>query len=132
MYQPPIGGWLLIGWCPVPINFIVPDRIPSFPTAIAGVAFDGVDKAAFYFLHNAYMVNRSILTIFTAPVKENNVAWARLIAVILPESPIFEPLNSIDTSCKFRDHASIQIPALVGTPTDKASTPLHTGAKAIP
>ena len=132
MYQPPIGGWLLISWRSISKNLIMPDRIPSFPATITGVTLDGVDKAVFYFLNDAYMVNWAILTTFTAPVKEDNIAWARLIAVILPESPIFEPLNPIDASSEFRNHTSVQIPALVGTPTDKTGAPFHTGAKAVP
>jgi hypothetical protein len=52
-----LAAGFLIGWCPIPINLIMPDRIPSFPATITGVTLDGVDKAVFYFLHDAYMVN---------------------------------------------------------------------------
>ena len=86
MYQPPIGGWLLIGWCSVPVDFIMTNGIPPFPAAIARIALYSVDKAVLYLLYDAYMICQTVLTILIVPVKENNIARTRLIAVILPES----------------------------------------------
>ena len=126
MYQPPIlAAGLLIGGRPIPVNLIMSDRIPSFPATITGVTLYGVDKAIFYFLHNAYMVGQSVLTVFTVPVKENNVARARFIAVILLESPVFEPLCAVDATGELGNHASVNIPALIGTPGYKTGAPVY-------
>ena len=133
MYQPPIlAAGLLIGWRPVPINLIMPDRIPSFPATVAGVALYGVDKAILYFLYNTYMIGQSVLTVSNVPIKEYNVAGARLIAVILPESPVFEPLCAVDATGELGDHASVDIPALIGTPGYKAGAPVYMRAETIP
>ena len=132
MYQPPSGGWTLVGWCPIPINLIMSDRIPSFPATIAGIALYGVDKAILYFLYNTYMIGQSVLPISIIPVKENDVARARLVAVILPKPPVFEPLRTIDTTGELGDHASVDIPALIGTPGYKTGTPIYMRAETIP
>ena len=62
MYPPPeVTAGFLVGRSPVPINFIVAYGITVLPTAIAGVALHGVDKAVLHLLHDAHMVGKAVL-----------------------------------------------------------------------
>ena len=47
-------------------------------------------------------------------------------------SSVLKPLYAIDTSRKFRDHACVDIAALIGTPTHEAGAPFHTPVEAVP
>ena len=131
-----MAAGLLISRSSVPINLIIANRIVGLPAPVAGVALYGVDDTVFHLLHNAHMVGYTVLrpgvSARIVPIKENQVAGARLIAVALPKSPIFEPLGASDTPGKFRDHTCINIPALIGAPTDKAGAPLYMGVEAVP
>ena len=75
MYQPPLGGWFLVGRCSVPINLIMPNGVPPFPATITRVALHGVDKTVLNFLHDTYMVGQPVLrprnTPWIVPIKEN-------------------------------------------------------------
>ena len=73
----------LIGRGAVPVNLIVPNGVAVLAHRIAGVAFYCVDTSILDFLHNAYMVGLPVLASII-PVKKDDVAGARLIAVILP------------------------------------------------
>ena len=63
------------------------------------------------------------------PIKEDNHARCRLNAVIGPLPTVFEPLDAVDTACKFRNHTSVDVAALVGTPAHEAGAPFHTGTE---
>ena len=109
--------------------------IAVLPAAIAGIALHGVDHPVLHLLHDAHMVGKAVLgagTSLVVPIEVNYISWAGFIAVILPQAPVFEPIRAGDTARRFRDHASVQIPALVGAPTDKAGAPLHAGVEAVP
>ena len=103
--------------------------------AIAGIALDGVDDTVFAFLHDADMIRLPILragAAFIVPIEENDLTSGRFKAAVLPLPTVFEPLHPIDTACKFRYHAAVDIAALIGAPVHKAGTTFHTGVKAVP
>ena len=116
----------------IPIDFIVTNRVTVLTATIAGVAFDGVDASILHLLHNANMIGRTILAAII-PIEKDNVARARLIAVVLPQSARLEPRHPLRcTGRKLRNDASFNIAALVSTPAHKASAPLNTGIKTVP
>ena len=113
----------------------MPHGILLLSAAIAGITLDGVDNAVFAFLHNANMIGLAILRAGAAliiPIEENDLTGRRFKAAVLPLVTVFEPLDTIDTACKFRDHAAVDIAALIRTPAHKAGAPFHTGVKAVP
>ena len=88
-------GWasflrLLIGRYSVPINLIVPNGVAVLAHRVPRIAFDGVDAAILDLLHNAYMVGLPVLAAII-PVEKDNIAGARLIAVVLPKPALLEP-----------------------------------------
>ena len=77
----------LIGWRAVPVNLEIAHGVAVFPAPIAGVALYGVDKAVLHLLHDAHMVGKAVLgagTALVVPIKVDDVAGARLVAVVLP------------------------------------------------
>ena len=122
----------LIGRGAVPVNLIVPNGVAVLAHRIAGVAFYGVDAAILNFLHNTHMVGLPVLTSIIQ-VKEDDVAGARLVAVVLPQPTLLEPGNTLGRAGrKLRDNAGFNIAALIGAPAHKAGAPFHTAAKTIP
>ncbi len=116
----------------IPIDFIVTNRVTVLTATIAGVAFDGVDASILHLLHNANMIGRTILAAII-PIEKDNVARARLIAVVLPQSALLEPRHPLRcTGRKLRNDASFNIAALVSTPAHKAGAPLYSAVKTIP
>ena len=102
--------------------------VAVLPAAIAGVALHSVDHSVLHLLHNAHMVGKTILgagTSLVVPIEVNYISWTGFIAVVLPQAPVFEPISARDTARRPGDHTGVQIPALVGTPTDKAGAPLQ-------
>ena len=67
-----------------------------------------------------------------SPIKENKVACLRLIVLVLPLPPAFEPVYTVRAEGKFRDNAAFQIAALFTAPRNKTGTPFHTPVKAVP
>ena len=103
--------------------------------AIAGIALHGVDHAIFHPFHDAYMVRHIVLRpggAFVVPIKKYQVSGARLIAAVLPLSPILEPIRAACAARKLGDHSSVNVAALVGAPADKAGAPLHPAVEAVP
>ena len=93
----------------IPIDLIITNRVTVLAAAIAGVPLNGVDTAILHLLHNAHMVGRTILAAII-PIEKDNVAWARLIAVVLPQSPLLEPRHTLrGTGRKLRNDASFNI-----------------------
>lgn len=130
-----LRGWassflgLLIGGCAIPVNLIVSHGVAVLTHRVARVALHRVDAAI---LHNPHMVGRTVLASII-PVKKDDVAGARLIAVILPQPTLLEPGNTLGRAGrKLRDHAGFDITALIGAPAYKAGAPFHTAAKAVP
>ena len=116
----------------VPIDFIVTNRVTVLTAAIAGVTLDSVDAAILHLLHDTNMVGRTILAAII-PIEKDNVAWARLIAVVLPQSALLELRHTLRyTGRKLRNDTSFNIAALVGTPANKAGAPLYSAVKTIP
>lgn len=122
----------LIYWGSIPINLIITNRVTVLTAAIAEVTLDSVDAAILHLLHDTNMVGRTILAAII-PIEKDNVARARLIAVILPQSALLEPRHTLRcTGRKFRNDANFNIAALVGTPANKAGAPLYSAVKTIP
>ena len=78
----------------VPIDFIVTNRVTVLTAAIAGVTLDSVDAAILHLLHDTNIVGRTILAAII-PIEKDNVARARLIAVVLPQSALLEPRHTL-------------------------------------
>ena len=109
----------------VPIDFIVTNRVTVLTAAIAGVTLDSVDAAILHLLHDTNMVGRTILAAII-PIEKDNVARARLIAVVLPQSALLELRHTLRcTGRKLRNDTSFNIAALVGTPRYKAMMKLR-------
>ena len=93
----------------VPIDFIVTNRVTVLTAAIAGVTLDSVDEAILHLLHDTNMVGRTILAAII-PIEKDNVARARLIAVVLLQSALLEPRHTLrGTGRKLRNDASFNI-----------------------
>ena len=106
-----------------------------YPTAIAGVALDGVDNAVFDFLDDTDMIGLTVLRTGAAPVipiEKDNHAGRGLHGVIRPLPTLPEPLDTVDTACELRNDTSVDIAAFVCAPADETGAPLHTGVKSIP
>ena len=122
----------LIGRGAVPVNLIVPNGVAVLAHRVAGVAFYGVYTAILDLLHNTHMVGLPVLTSIIQ-VKEDDVAGARLVAVVLPQPTLLEPGNALGRAgCKFGDNTGFDIAALIGAPRDETRAPFHTAAKSIP
>lgn len=97
-----------------------------YPTAITGVSLNGINDTVFDFLDNTGVVRFSILRTrrpLVIPIKENNHSGDRLGRAIYPLSTVFEPLDAVHAACIFGYNPGVNIAALIGTPTYKASTP---------
>mgnify|MGYP000735532563 CR=1 FL=1 len=133
MYQPPnLTAGFLIRRNAIAQNFIVSHGILTLSAAVTGIALDGVDNAVFAFLHDADMVGQPILRAGRAsiiPVEENDLTGRRLKAAVLPLPTVFEPLHAVDTACKFRYHAAVDISTLIGAPGNKAGAPFDTASE---
>lgn len=124
-----LRGWassflgLLIGGCAIPVNLIVSHGVAVLTHRVARVALHRVDAAILHLLHNPHMVGRTVLASII-PVEKDDVAGARLIAVILPQPTLLEPGNTLGRAGrKLRDHAGFDITALIGAPAYKAGAP---------
>ena len=107
--------------------------IAIFPATIARVSFHGIDNPAIRLFHNAYMVRSSVPAfVLIIPIEKDQVAGARLIAVVPPQSSLPEPLEADGAACEPWDDAGVQIAALVGAPGNKAGAPIHPALEAIP
>ena len=64
--------------------------IAFLAAAVAGIAFQGVDISVLYPFHDTNMVGTSILSVRVrvVPIKEDDVAGARLIAAVLPQTVV--------------------------------------------
>lgn len=91
-----LRGWassflgLLIGGCAIPVNLIVSHGVAVLTHRVARVALHRVDAAI---LHNPHMVGRTVLASII-PVEKDDVAGARLIAVILPQPALLKPRDA--------------------------------------
>lgn len=106
-----------------------------YPTAITGVALDGVDNAIFDFLDDANMIGLTVLwagTALVVPIEEDNHAGRGLHGVIRPLPTLPEPLDTVDTACELRNDTGVDIPAFVCAPADEAGAPLHAAAETVP
>ena len=103
----------LVGDYAISENFIIAKRVLIDAAAVAGVALDGVDNTVFDLLDDTDMIGLAVLRTGAAPVipiEKDNVAWARLIAVVLPQSPLLEPRHTLRcTGRKLRNDASFNI-----------------------
>lgn len=98
----------------VPKDFVVTDGIPTFGTAIAGVAFDGVDIAVFDFLNDANMVGEAVLGAAVAlvvPVEVDDHAGDRFDGTVHPLSFCLEPIHTDTADCGVGDDACFEVAA---------------------
>ena len=103
--------------------------------AIAGVALHGVDDPVLDLPDNAHVVGLPVLragVTLVVPVEEDNHAGRRLDGGIRPLATVSEPLDAVDATCEFGNDTGVDVAALVGAPGNKAGTPFHTAAEAIP
>ena len=78
------------------------------------------------------MVGRTILASII-PIEKDDVAGARLVAVILPQPALLEPGYTLGRAGrKLRNNTGVDITALIGTPAHKAGAPFHPAVKAVP
>ena len=111
------------------------NRVLIDAAAIAGVALDGVDNAVFDLLDDTDMIGLTVLRARAAliiPVEEDDHAGRGLHRVICPLPTLPEPLDAVDATCEFGNDTGVDVAALVGAPGNKAGTPFHTAAEAIP
>ena len=95
--------------------------ILALPAGIAGVAFHSVDDPVFHFFHDTHMIRHPVLALVPiVPIEEDQVAGARLIAVVPPQSSLPEPLEADGAACEPWDDAGVQIAALVGALGNKS------------
>ena len=116
-------------------DFIVTYAVLVYSAAIAGVALNGIDDTVLNLLDNTGVVGLSVLRTrrtLVIPIKENNHSGDRLGRAVYPLPSIFEPLDAVHTACIFGYNSSVDIAALIGTPTYKTSTPFHTASEAVP
>ena len=85
----------LAGWCPISENLIISYGISVLLTHIAGVPLNRVHDTVLNFLHDSYMVGVAVLPIFIIPVKEDDIPGPGFVIPILPQAPVFEPLDTI-------------------------------------
>lgn len=115
MYQPQ-KRLILILRNTVSKNLIMSHGILVLSAAIAGITLDGVDDAVFAFLYDADMIGLPILrtgAAFIVPIEENNLTRRRFKAAVLPLPTIFEPLDTVDAACEFRNNAAVDISSAV-------------------
>ena len=125
----------LVGNYAISENFIIANRVLIDAAAIAGVALDGVNDAAFDLLDDADMISLTVLRARAAliiPIEEDDHAGRGLHGVICPLPTLPEPLDTVDTACELRNNAGVDIAAFVRTPADEAGAPLHTAVEAVP
>ena len=113
---------------PIPQYSPIPHGITELFTRIIGIPLDGVDRTPVAGFHNSHMVSYPI----AAPVEVNNRTGSRDAIPILPLPPRSEPLHPGGAVGMLRDHAGLNIAALLAAPAYKAGAPLHTGAESIP
>ena len=136
-----LRGWassflgLLIGGCAIPVNLIVSHGVAVLTHRVARVALHGVDDPVLDLPDNAHVVGLPVLragVTLVVPVEEDNHAGRRLDGVIRPLATVSEPLDAVDATCEFGNDTGVDVAALVGAPGNKAGTPFHTAAEAIP
>ena len=59
-------------------------------------------------------------SVLIIPIEKDQVAGARLIAAVSPQSSLPEPLEADGAACEPWDDAGVQIAALVGAPGNKS------------
>ena len=125
----------LVGDYAISENFIIAKRVLIDAAAVAGVAFYGVDDPVLDLPDDAHVVGLPVLrarVTLVVPVEEDNHAGRRLDGVIRPLATVSEPLDAVDATCEFGNDTGVDVAALVGAPGNKAGTPFHTAAEAIP
>ena len=104
------------------------DRVCFGSASVAWVALNGIDCTVLASLNNTGVVCHTV----ALPVKEDDCTGRRLIRTVCPLSSVSEPLNAVYATGILRNNTGVDISALVGTPRNKAGTPLYTGVKAVP
>ena len=104
-------------------DFVVTYAVLVYPTAIAGVALNGIDDTVLNLLDNTGVVGLSVLRTrrtLVIPIKENNHSGNRLGRAVYPLSTIFEPLDAVHAARIFRHNPGVNIAALIGAPAYKS------------
>ena len=126
---------LLIGRNPVSQDFIIAHSIVVFSTAIAGVAFDGVDNAVLDPLDDTGMIGFAVLRArapLIIPIEEDNHTGSRFNVVVGPLASILEPVDAVDAASILRNDASLNITTLIRAPAHKASASFNAAAEPVP
>lgn len=104
------------------------DRVCFGSASVSGVALNGIYGAVLAFLNDTGVVCHTV----ALPVKEDDCTGRRFIRSVCPLSSVSEPLYAVYTTGILRNNTGVDISALVGTPRNKAGTPLYTGVKSVP
>ena len=118
----------LVHWDTITQNLKMSQRIVPFLATISSITLDGVHSAILNSFHDANMVSAAVQSaaFFVIPVEEDNHAGSRSDVAARPLIVLLEPVDTPFTSGEFGNDTGLNIAALVGTPTHKAGTPIHT------
>ena len=95
---------------------VTPGQAGSTP-AKSSIEFRFLTKSALFYCVFLRRLSRNK----ARPVKKYQVPRARLVVSVLPQSPVLEQLGASDASRKFGNNPSVNISALIGTPTRACS-----------
>ena len=109
---------VLIDGDPVTADLVVAHGVLPLLAGVGHVALHGVDDTALAPFHDAHMVGQTVYAV-AGPIQKDDVAGVRQIVPVGPLAPVLEPLFPGGAPGKLGDDAGLDIPALVGTPTDK-------------
>ena len=102
--------FLLVGRDTITVDGTAAERIIPLLTGIARVTLYGVDRTVFAFLHNACVVDCTVII----PIKKDNISCRWLIIPTLPLSVALKPIHTVRTKGILWYDSAFQITALVG------------------
>lgn len=99
---------------------------------IIGVALNRINSSVLHFLDNANVIGVAGQTV-RGPVKENDIPGIRDVVLLFPLAVLLKPGHAAaGTTSKLWDDTRTYVPAFIGAPRNKTSTPFHSCLKTIP
>ena len=111
MYIGRISAQLIL-WHSVPVDLPSSHRIIASSAGIRAVSLDGVNGSAVAFFHQSHVIRATV----AAPVEENQITGAWLVASVLPLVMRLEPAYATPDGSEFRYCPALNISALVCAP----------------